>query len=119
MDEYIVIGSGISALGVVLELTENNINPIVLDIGIKKDKDFLNTQNNNSTSPRLNDPQNQYVIFDLEKDHKISNFNIVKSYALGGLANIWGGGLFECSDKELEKLKIQKREKLGFMKTNG
>jgi choline dehydrogenase-like flavoprotein len=137
--EVIIIGSGPTGIAAALSFVENGITPLILDVGyqpgndnpvncnfydyrkshdsfdlmIGKNYDGLsNVISKKTLPPKLTSPYMQFVIKDAEKMSPVNEkgFHIIQSFAMGGLANAWGAGLYRCIDDELINLPVQASE---------
>ena len=137
--EVIIIGSGPTGIAAALGFVENGIKPLILDVGhqpgndkpvncnfydyrkshdsfdlmIGKNYDGLsNVISKKTLPPKLTSPHMQFVIKDAERMSPINEngFHVIQSFAMGGLANAWGAGLYRCIDDELINLPLQASE---------
>lgn len=137
--EVIIVGSGPTGIAAALGFVENGIKPLILDVGhqpgndkpvncnfydyrkshdsfdlmIGKNYDGLsNVMNKKNLPPKLTSPHMQFVIKDAEKMSPVNEkgFHVIQSFAMGGLANAWGAGLYRCIDDELINLPVQASE---------
>jgi nucleoside-diphosphate-sugar epimerase/choline dehydrogenase-like flavoprotein len=131
MAELIIVGSGAAAAAAALELIRHGLQPIMLDVGhtnadaqpriednlyayrrrhdsfdlhIGQDLGGLaGVLSGEATVAKLNAPNMAFVTRDagqlgpLEQE----NFHAVQSFALGGLGNAWGAGLYRWIDADL------------------
>lgn len=132
MYDVIIVGSGPSAVASALELSENDIKPLILDVGYTAQKrienpknlyemkaeqictDFLVGENfeyfandKQNLPAKLKSPYFDFVtktqpFFEVQQ----KNYNAITSYAKGGLANAWGSGLMRFSPDEFSGLPI-------------
>jgi len=104
----IIVGSGSAAMGAILGLKK--IKPLILDVGFEYNSknSFSNKSSQINKNFKINSQQNKFVT-DHNKDLiklKKSNFKGVVSYAFGGLANLWGGGVYRFNDNDLKDFPI-------------
>lgn len=134
MYDVIIVGTGPSGTAAALELQDKKV--LILDVGVKpppnnkltgnifdlrqKDKnqfDYLigkefeslaNISSTDLVSVKLKAPYLSFVVRDRFKffDIKTQNFSPFISYAYGGLANAWGGGVYIFTDEDLSGFPI-------------
>lgn len=132
--DVIIVGSGPSGVAAALGFAENDIVPIMLDVGhetpnveppdinfydYRKTHDSFNIMigekyealehvlNKKTSSPKVSSPYMQFVTRDAEKLSPLDgNSSVVQSFAMGGLANAWGAALYRCVDDDLVNLPI-------------
>ena len=131
--DFIVVGTGAASAGALSALKDENV--LVLDVGniapsdIKLDSDLYSLKKNNKNlhneligenfeslhnvfkpyiSPKLKSPGMNFVANNWQRlsPVKSSSFDVQMSFALGGLANAWGGGLYRFNDNDLSKFPI-------------
>jgi hypothetical protein len=70
----------------------------------------------NYLSPKLKSPHMRFVIQDWERlcPVRSDGFEGVMSFALGGLSNAWGAGVYRFDDRELEGFPISARDLSDF-----
>ncbi|HZX09934.1 MAG TPA: hypothetical protein VFG01_03215, partial [Acidobacteriota bacterium] len=137
MFDVIIVGSGASGTAAALRFADRGIKPCLLDIGMeppqrknelmnlyayrsKKDcftlmigDDFEGLNNLNPQNKllpcKLTTPQMRYVVERSEEYSPVEekNFNLIQSFAQGGLASAWGAGVYRYTDRELEKFPIK------------
>jgi len=140
MFEVIIVGSGVSGVAAALRLVDNGIKPCIIDVGMepcpepeisenfysyreKNDcfklmigEDFeglYNLDRRNKPIPaKLTSPRMRFV---LERSKELapvneSGFNVIQSFALGGLANAWGAGLYRYNNRDLEGFPIRESD---------
>ncbi len=88
MSRYIVIGSGISALGAIEALIENGIKPTVIDIGIIPEKKIINKL---TCGKKWNGSYSGYGIFDKKSPLSIKTKRLCSSHQFGGFGSVWTG----------------------------
>ena len=107
----IIIGSGAAAMGALLGLKRSK--PLILDVGfdykgrtslqnlsIKSDQKVKNLKINSKNNKFVTAYNQELIKF------KKTNFKGVVSYALGGLANLWGGGVYRFDNNDLKDFPI-------------
>ena len=134
------MGSGTSGTAAALRFADQGITPCLLDVGIKppqKKNPFMNLYayrkkkdcfslmigdefealNNlgpqNKLLPiKLTTPQMGYITAHSEDYSPVEeeNFSLIQSFAQGGLANAWGAGVYQYTDKELGKFPIKESD---------
>ena len=142
MHEIIVVGSGPSAAGAMLELKGRDV--LILDVGNRSslkeeirrnlfrireedpDQDRLligeqfeslqNVSAKDAVTVKLKAPHVSFVLRDLERFFKIESedFNPYISHAFGGLANAWGGGAYPFTDYDLRGFPIDAKALAPF-----
>lgn len=136
MHEIIIVGSGASGVAAALQLSHMGIKPLILDVGfspkeriedaenlyvmkasresasflIGNDLSYFKPEKQNLPA-KLKSPYFDFVtdepkFFDVHQQ----NYNIITSYAKGGLANAWGNGLMRCSSEDFEELPISLKD---------
>ncbi|MBI4698627.1 MAG: hypothetical protein HY758_06895 [Nitrospirae bacterium] len=144
--DVIITGSGPTGVASALSFTENGIIPLILDVGYearnndplncnfyeyRKSHDSFNLMigenyeglNNiikqNTFSPKLLSPFMQFVIKNMRELSPVDEkgFDTVQSFAMGGLANAWGAGLYRCLDNELVNIPLESSELLPYYDT--
>ena len=137
--DVIIVGSGPTGVASALGFTENGITPLVLDVGhepqndkslncnfydYRKSHDSFNLMvgenyeglnnviNKDTFSPKLLSPFMQFVIKNARKLSPVDEkgFDTIQSFAMGGLANAWGAGLYRCLDDELINIPLDASE---------
>ena len=133
--EVIIVGSGPAGVAAALELRDRNI--LILDAGfeapapshdldqnlydLKRDNEDLSElllgeqyeglHNVVSTylSPKLKSPGVRFVTQDWQQLCPVDSagFDGILSFAVGGLSNVWGAGVYRFNDKELEDFPIR------------
>jgi choline dehydrogenase-like flavoprotein len=132
MYDVIIIGSGASGVASALEFSSHNIKPLMLDVGyeasetIENDENLYKLKEKEQTSSFLigkdfdyfkkekqklpSKLKSPYLDFVTKKPDSFSikqnNYNVITSYAKGGLANAWGNGLMRFSKDEFDELPI-------------
>ena len=107
----IIIGSGAAAMGALLGLKRSK--PLILDVGFDS-KGKTSLQNKSTISDqkiknlKINSVNNKFVTAYNQEliKFKKTNFKGVVSYALGGLANLWGGGVYRFDNNDLKDFPI-------------
>ena len=142
MHEIIVVGSGPSAAGALLELKGRDV--LILDVGNRSDlkeeirRDLFEIRENDphqdrlligeefesldnvsaadAVTVKLKAPHVSFVLRDLQRFFRIESreFNPYISYAFGGLANAWGGGAYPYTDYDLKGFPITAAELAPF-----
>lgn len=107
----IIIGSGAAAMGALLGLKRSK--PLILDVGFDyKGKTSLQNKNINKDQRvknlKINSMNNKFATASNQEliKFKKTNFKGVVSYALGGLANLWGGGVYRFDNNDLKNFPI-------------
>ena len=107
----IIIGSGAAAMGALLGLKRSK--PLILDVGFDyKGKTSLQNKNINKSQRvknlKINSMNNKFATASNQEliKFKKTNFKGVVSYALGGLANLWGGGVYRFDNNDLKNFPI-------------
>ncbi|GBE17305.1 hypothetical protein BMS3Abin15_01146 [bacterium BMS3Abin15] len=137
--EVIIVGTGPSGVASAMGFAENGIIPLILDVGyepaenkrleqnffdFRKSNDSFNMMignnyeglhnviNEKTIFPKLISPFMQFVVKDAEKLSPIdeNGFMVTQSFAMGGLANAWGAGLYRCVDDELKNIPFKPSE---------
>lgn len=140
--EIIIVGSGPSGVAAALGFAENGIVPLILDVGhealnveppdinfydYRKTHDSFNIMigenhevlkhvlNKKTASPKISSPYMGFVTRDAEQLTPVSeSSSVVQSFAMGGLANAWGAGLYRFIDDDLVNLPINAAELLPY-----
>ena len=142
--QVVIVGSGAAGVAAALELTESGIKPLILDVGHTQHtdiprvegnlydyrkqhdtfdlligKDFQNYSNlfTGDTVPvKLTSPYAEYITHAAQTVSPIDNegFYAIQSFAIGGLANAWGAGLYRYNDQDLEGFPIRAKELNSF-----
>lgn len=126
MEQVIVVGAGLSAMGACAALIQKGQKPLVLDYGklatlspeastddllVGRNSNELSHlgPNNHSPSPLLNMPAFSHST---EPYLSASNSHLtaVRSRAFGGLANAWGAGSFRFNDEDLTGFPFSKKD---------
>lgn len=132
MHEIIIVGSGASGVAAALQLSQMGIKPLILDVGFLPKERIENAENlyamkasresasfvighdlsyfkpeKQNLPAKLKSPYFGFVteepkFFDVHQQ----NYNVITSYAKGGLANAWGNGLMRCSAEDFKELPI-------------
>lgn len=126
MEDFLVIGTGMAALGACDGLISKGFVPMVLDIGcqskLRKESskeqlvlgqspsDLLPlTDKFKSISPILNQPAYRFVTERIEAESP-DQHTIIQSKAFGGLANAWGAGCFRFNEDDLKDFPFKRSE---------
>lgn len=137
MIDVAIVGSGAAGAAAALELTEQGIKPLILDVGYEKTHrspeveenlysyrerhntfdlligdDFSGLRNligQRLMPVKLTSPHTKYVTegANLLSPIEESEFSAIQSFARGGLANAWGGGLYRYTDDDLKMFPIR------------
>jgi len=137
--DVIIVGSGVAGVSAALAFVENNIKPCILDVGYEPEP-FKKIEDNFYDFRRCNDTfdtmigKNYEGLFNILNDKPAlvklipplmtyitknsqalspveeNDFSSIQSFALGGLANAWGAGLYRFRDYELEKISLSEAE---------
>lgn len=140
MHDIIIVGSGASAVAAALQFSKMNIKPLILDVGLTPRQQIETPKNlyalkasQKSTSflvgeqlayfckdkqnlpAKLKSPYFDYVtddpgFFNVYQDH----YNLITSYAKGGLANAWGNGLMRFSEEDFENFPISLNDLIPY-----
>jgi hypothetical protein len=137
--EVIIVGTGPSGVAAAMGFVQNAIKPLILDVGFepsepiniqqnfydyRKSNDSFkvlieenyaglhNVINDKTIFPKLISPFMQFVVKDVEKLSPVDEkgFIVTQSFAMGGLANAWGAGLYRCIDDELRDIPLTSTE---------
>ncbi|WP_333804608.1 hypothetical protein [Sulfurospirillum sp.] len=141
--DIIIVGSGASASASALQLSHMGIKPLVIDVGLSPVHRIENQENlytlkslqdcssflvGNSLEyfnpekqvlpAKLKSPYFQYVTDDPDF-FKVSqtHYNVITSYAKGGLGVAWGNGLMRFSEEDFLELPITFEDIVPFYKT--
>lgn len=131
MHEVIITGSGPSGVAAALELSRQGIKPLILDVGYQSTQNaglindnfyryrekhdafdlmignrlqgLSNLLADRRVPVKLTAPHFEYVTKDAEIISPVdeTNFRAIQSFAMGGLANAWGAGLYRFTKQEL------------------
>ncbi len=137
--DLIIVGSGCSGAWAAYQAVQRGFKPLVLDVGIKpgpepvlsknifelREKDenqrqyllgpqyeSLHNLHHSYMTSKLKAPRFRYVIdrtTELAPLNK-QGFDPVQSFALGGLANAWGGGVYRYLDKDLKQFPFKGKD---------
>lgn len=140
MFEVIIVGSGVSGVAAALRFVDQGIKPCLLDVGEeppqrepvsenlytyrqKKDAFSLmigdefeglsNLNPKNKLLPvKLTAPRMRYVVEHSEEYSPVEekDFNLIQSFARGGLANAWGAGVYRYTDREMGEFPIKESD---------
>jgi len=144
MHEVLIIGSGVSGTSAALRFADNGIVPTILDVGIEppqkpeiKENFYSYREKNDSFKimigekfeglnnldrrkkvmpAKLVPPRMRFVsesLKDLSPVKEI-NFNVIQSFAKGGLANTWGAGVYRYNDRDLKGFPVKEFELLPY-----
>ena len=127
----IIIGSGASAAAAALELARLGIRPLMLDVGMRPDGKGQRVEGNlyewrkrndtfdyyigeefrgvhdvltgDNSIAKLNAPNAAFVTRDAARFSPIetTDFDVIQSFAMGGLGNQWGAGFYRFDDADL------------------
>jgi len=131
--EIIIVGSGAAGVAAAYQLRDRDV--LVLDVGFRPEpdslsgnlydlrktrrdlladllgSDFEGLHNvfNAYLSPKLKNPHMRFVTRDWQTLSPIvaENFDAVMSFAMGGLANAWGAGVYRYNDDDLRGFPIK------------
>jgi nucleoside-diphosphate-sugar epimerase/choline dehydrogenase-like flavoprotein len=136
MDEIIIVGSGAAATAAALELVRQGLRPVILDVGYTNPESGVRVEENlydyrrrqdsfdlhigssysglgsilsgEAGIAKLNAPNMAFVTRDAARLGPLEqeNFHAVQSFALGGLGNAWGAGLYRWVDADLRNFPI-------------
>ena len=102
MSRYIVVGSGISALGTIDALIEGGIKPLVIDIGIvPKINNILKSNIKVKCGKKWKGSFSGYGVADTNSPIKISSYRLSSSHQYGGFGAVWTGSCYEPSFYDL------------------
>jgi choline dehydrogenase-like flavoprotein len=140
MSDPVIVGSGVAGVGAALALIDKGFRPRMLDVGLlpreepdikrnlyeycdKRDsfplligeegQGLYNMDPAHSEIPaKLTSPRMQYVT---ERSGELGpveevNFDLIQSFALGGLANAWGAALYRYLGKDLDGFPIREAD---------
>jgi choline dehydrogenase-like flavoprotein len=140
MNEVLIIGSGISGTAAALRFVDRGIKPCILDVGFeppRKDEIIENLydlcekndcfdlmigenfeglynldKSKKDIPAKLTAPRMRFVI---ERSGELSpvketNFQLIQSFAKGGLANAWGAALMRYNNRDLEGFSVDESE---------
>lgn len=144
MEDIVIVGSGMAGMAAALELSENGLQPLMLDVGFEPTPappineniyDYCEKYDSNDlilgasyeglhnlrrTSkyipPRLVAPRFQYVTHRATEllPTEEDNFSSVQSLAKGGLGNAWGAGSFRFTQRDMVGFPISASELTPF-----
>jgi hypothetical protein len=105
-NSYVVLGSGPNALATIEGLSKGSKKISVIDAGFTsniQNNRNIRSKNKRPNSPKFFNTENNYIYKGFEDNININlkNFNLTGSLAMGGLSNIWGGGLLPYEDNDL------------------
>jgi choline dehydrogenase-like flavoprotein len=136
MAEWIIVGSGAAATAAALELVQRGIRPVMLDVGYQDDGQAPRVEGNlysyrarhdsfdlhigadyrglagvltgEAGIAKLNAPRMAFVTRDATMLSPLSQreFQAIQSFALGGLGNAWGAGLYRWIPADLQDFPI-------------
>ena len=141
MEKVIIVGSGASGVHFALSLLQKNYNVIMLDVGYEKPK-TLNPDNSFSElKSNLDDPVEYFLgkkyeaviypgndaeyygfppsknyVFQkpLQFSYESLGFSPLFSFAQGGLAEVWTGGVYPLNDHELSDFPFSYKDILPY-----
>lgn len=141
MDKIVIVGSGASGVHFALTVLKKGYEVTMLDVGYKKPKTFNPEDNIFDLKTNLNDPVNYFLGENFEAfippDHKSeyygfppnknyvflkpsqfscssNGFTPLFSFARGGLAEVWTGGVYPLNDDELADFPFSYNELLPY-----
>jgi choline dehydrogenase-like flavoprotein len=140
MFDVVIVGSGASGVAAALSLSKKGIFPVLIDAGLKPPSDppieenfydycerndcfsqvigrnyegLSNLERNRIPVPaKLTSPKIRFVT---ERAAELSpvienNYNLIQSFARGGLGNAWGAGLYKYTDRDLEDFPVKEKD---------
>ncbi len=140
MLDVIIVGSGPSGVAAALQLAHRGIKPLILDVGNEPGElppqvnenlydhrkrfdtfdlhiggDFRGLSNllGQSSGPvKLLAPNMNFVTKDADQLSPIDadEYHVIQSFSRGGLANLWGTGLYRFTDQDMKDFPIKARE---------
>jgi choline dehydrogenase-like flavoprotein len=141
MDKVLIVGSGASGVHFALTLLKKNYEVIMLDVGYEKPPVIQSGVKYHELKSNLDDPveyflgkkfeavifpgdNSEYYGFPPNKkyvlkqppqfDARASGFNPLYSFAQGGLAEVWTGGVYPLNDDELSDFPFSLKEILPY-----
>ncbi len=137
MHKVLIVGSGAAGVAATLQFVECGVKPLILDVGFtqpagapladeniydyrrkqdsfglligEKLQNLSNLFTGNDIPVKLIAPNAEFVTRDAQAlsptDHL--DFDPIQSFAAGGLANVWGAGLYRFTDQDLEGFPIR------------
>jgi hypothetical protein len=143
MSDVIIVGGGASAIAAAMEFAERSVVPLILDVGVLPGDpvagagnfyDYKSTHDSfhltigerfqglaNLTGTRrvpvkLATPNAEYVTRGAERWAPVDEdgFHAVQSFAMGGLANAWGGGLYRFNHVDMDGFPIEPSDLDGY-----
>jgi choline dehydrogenase-like flavoprotein len=136
MTRVLIVGAGAAAAAAAFQLSRMGIVPVVIDVGRAPDRnaraegnlydwrerndsfdlhigaDFAGVRDiltGENGVAKLNAPNSRYVVRDAERLSPVEaiHFDPIQSFALGGLGNAWGAGLYRFVDADLAGFPIR------------
>lgn len=136
MTRIIIVGAGAAAAAAALQLSRMGIVPLLLDVGraplsgARAEGNLYEWRERNdsfdlhiggdfacvrdvltgeSGVAKLNAPNSRYVVRDADRLSPVdaTHFDPIQSFALGGLGNAWGAGLYRFVDADLAGFPIR------------
>ena len=131
MNDVVIVGTGASGVLAALQLCQNGLKPLLLDVGHSRDleqptvdgnfyeyrestdafdlmigpdlRGLANLLGRRQVPVKLNSPSMEYVTRRAEQLGPIDqrDFSAIQSFASGGLANAWGGGMYPFRNRDL------------------
>ena len=104
---FIVIGTGISALGAIEALIEKGHKPLVVDIGLIPKITKIELESNRIPCAKSWKGSYQgYGLVDNQKPFSIKSKRLCSSHQYGGYSSLWTGSCHPTSKDDLKKILI-------------
>jgi len=140
MYDVVIVGSGAAGVAAALSFSKNGIVPALIDVGIKPlsspsiNENFYDyCESHDCTSliigsnfeglsnlrrggvpipAKLTSPKISFVTDRASELAPVveNNYNLIQSFARGGLGNAWGAGLYRYTDQDLEGFPIKEKD---------